>query len=506
MKKIIGIFVCMLLIATAVPAVMSVNNSELKSTVQSAPLTSGPEDHLPVQKLIVSDGAYADDFGYSVAVDGNYAIIGAQCDDNDLGEDAGAAYIFEYSGTSWGYVKTLYASDGAAGDEFGCSVALDGDTAVVGAWADDNEYGQSAGAAYIFTKGTTWEFVKKLTAGGPTQMFGGSVAISGDTIIIGAPCDNGGITGAAYVFIYDTIWSFQKKLGDPDGSGSSRFGNSVDVNGDTFLIGAPWDYNPMPDHENGSAFVFNRTDAWTWVKLLAWDGTHDGADFGQSVSLDGDTALVDAPEYGMAYVFTHVGPAWKPQALLPHPGAVGLSNIQPISLSGDTILLGSYWFKDEVYVFTRTDTTWVEQQKLVPFPGATGIGFGVGVSLDGDTAFIGADSGTGNVAATGCAYVFERPVFQIDIAGGFGVKATFTNIGNVKVTDFPWQIKVDGTILKKVAITKGGTTTINVGLSDMQTTGLFWGLDIVNITAKIGSTEKTAKGLLLLCYVFVFPS
>ena len=493
----------MLLIATAVPAVMSVNNSELKSTVQSAPLTSGPEDYLPVQKLIASDGAYADFFGMSVAVDGNYAIIGASGDDNALGEDAGAAYIFEYSGTNWGYVKTLYASDGAVGDEFGGSVALDGDTAVVGAWKDDNSDGIDAGAAYVFKKVTTWNEEKKLTVGGPTGLFGGSVAISGNTIIIGAPDDNG-ITGAAYVYIRDTTWIFQKKLGDPDGSTSSRFGNSVDVDGDTFLIGAPWDYNPMPEPQNGSAFVFNRADSWTWVKLMAWDHTGSGANFGHAVSLDDDTALIDAPEVGQAYVFTHVGPSWEPQAILPHPDAAGLANYHPISLSGDTALLGSYWSMDEVHVFSRTGTTWVEQQILLPIGGATGIGFGVCVSLDGDTAFIGARTGTGNVAMTGCAYVFERPVFQIDITGGIGVKATFTNIGNVNANNFPWQIKVDGTLLKTVAITKGGTTTIDVSLSDTQTTGFFLGLDFLNITAQIGSTEKTAKGLIFFVWVIIF--
>ena len=155
------------------------------------------------QELLASDGAADDAFGYSVAVDGDTAVIGAVQDD-DNGSNSGSAYVYTRSGTTWSQQAKLTASDGAADDWFGTSVAVDGDTAVVGAyWDDDN--GSKSGSAYVYTRsGTTWSQQNKLTAsdGAADDRFGGRVAVNGDTAVIGAMWhdDNGSNSGSAYVF------------------------------------------------------------------------------------------------------------------------------------------------------------------------------------------------------------------------------------------------------------------------------------------------------------------
>jgi len=155
------------------------------------------------QKLTASDGAAYDFFGYSVSISGDYAIVGAVRDDNK-GYSSGSAYIFKRNGTSWVQQQKLLASDGAAYDFFGYSVSISGDFAIVGAvW--DNDKGDNSGSAYIFKRnGTSWVQQQKLIAsdGAVDDNFGLSVSISGDYAIVGAYCDDdkGSDSGSAYVF------------------------------------------------------------------------------------------------------------------------------------------------------------------------------------------------------------------------------------------------------------------------------------------------------------------
>jgi hypothetical protein len=192
-------------------------------------------------KLTASDGAPFDDFGISVALSGTTAVVGA------LGNNGrGAAYVFTGSGSTWTQQAKLTASDGAPGDEFGISVALSGTTAIVGAYG-----GKSfTGAAYVFTNsGSTWTQQAKLTAsdGAANNDFGFSVALSGSTAVVGAFGNSSGI-GAAYMFTRSgTTWSQQAKLTASGGG----FGNSVTLSGSTALVGAPLN----PSHI-GAAFVF----------------------------------------------------------------------------------------------------------------------------------------------------------------------------------------------------------------------------------------------------------
>jgi hypothetical protein len=158
---------------------------------RSASLAASPKR----TKLTASDGATDDQFGHSVAVSDSTAVVGA----HGHNSATGAAYVFVRSGTTWSQQAELTASDATAGDDFGWSVAVSGSTAVVGAQYRNAE----TGAAYVFVRsGATWSQQAQLTAsdGATNAYFGFSVAVSGSTAVVGAYGHNSG-TGAAYVFV-----------------------------------------------------------------------------------------------------------------------------------------------------------------------------------------------------------------------------------------------------------------------------------------------------------------
>ena len=164
---------------------------------------------------------------------GDTAVVGARLDD-DNGDNAGSVFVFVRSGTTWTLQQKLTASDGQPGDEFGISVSLDGDNLLIGA-SDDDDNGSDSGSAYVFVRnGTTWTQQQKLTAsdGAFDDFFGFSVSVSGDTALVGAwqDDDNGSNSGSAYVFLrIGTTWSQQQKLTDSDGPDEDRFGYAVSI-------------------------------------------------------------------------------------------------------------------------------------------------------------------------------------------------------------------------------------------------------------------------------------
>lgn len=320
-------------------------------------------------KLVPTSGGYYDYFGYAVQLDGDTALIGAPGSQfNPI--YPGAAYIFIRSGTTWTQQTKLVASDGQDGDYFGNSVSLDGDTAIIG-----SEYWSGTGSSYVFTRtGTTWTQQTKITPydGFSGEMFGLSVSIQGDTSLIGAPGDddNGGVSGSVYVYTrIGTSWTPQTKLLATDGAQLDCFGTSVFLNADTALIGAEWDSDNGA--KSGSAYIFTRTGtSWTQqAKLLPADGT-SGDCFGHSVSLHGDTALIGADEdndpvdyAGSAYLFTRTGTIWTQQTKLrPTDDPEGRLFGEAVSLTEDTVVIGAYGDSDNgpgagaAYIFIKQNT------------------------------------------------------------------------------------------------------------------------------------------------------
>ena len=301
-------------------------------------------------KLIPTTGGYYDYFGYAVSLDGDSALIGAPGNPfNPL--YPGAAYIFIRTGTTWTQQARLVPSDGQNEDYFGNSVSLDGDTAIIG-----SEYlTGSSGSVYVFTRsGTTWnQQTKLLPSDGITgEMFGYSVSLEANTALIGAifDDDNGPGAGSAYIFTRTgTTWTQQTKLLASDGATLDQFGISVSLSGDNALIGVEWDSDN--GEKSGSAYVFTRTGTlWNQqAKLLPSDGTAEDR-FGHSVSFSGDTALIGANEddetgnySGSAYVFTRTGTTWIQQIkLLPSDTSEQKLFGESVSLDGDTALIGAY--------------------------------------------------------------------------------------------------------------------------------------------------------------------
>jgi glutamine cyclotransferase len=258
-----------------------------------------------VKKLVASDSV-AGNFGSSVAISGNTIIVGAYADDIGANINQGSAYIFErdQGGTNnWGEVKKLIASDGADGDSFGSSVAISGNTVVVGVLSDDIGTNTDQGSAYIYQRnqgGTnTWGEVKKLFAsdGTGSDWFGSSVAISGYTVVVGAPINNGS-QGSVYLFERDqggaNTWGEVKKLIASDGAVSNYFGYSVDIDSNTVVVGVPG-----RSKFRGIAYLYKRDagglNMWGQVsKLLASDRLRNDQN-GHSVAINGNTIAVGTP-------------------------------------------------------------------------------------------------------------------------------------------------------------------------------------------------------------------
>jgi hypothetical protein len=520
-KKILGICVCVMLIMTAIPAVGSLKNYTKHPTIPSSPLASMAGNWTQKQKILPSDGEYANTFGWAVALSGNTALIGAPYD-NDSGALSGSAYVFIRTGTTWTQQAKLLASDGAAGDWFGWTVALDNDTALIAAPQDDDN-GVDSGSAYVFIRtGTTWTQQAKLLAsdGAAGDLFSEyAVAVKGDTALIGAQGDNdnGNYSGSAYVFTRaGTVWTQQQKLLPSDGAAGDWFGWSVALWGNTALIGARGDDDNGVD--SGSAYVFIRTGT-TWTqqaKLLAGDGT-TGDNFGESASLVGNNALIGAffddnsgAYAGSAYVFIRTGTTWTQQAkLLATDGAPGDVFGIHVSLTGDNALIGAYGNSDNgsnsgsAYIFTRTGTTWTQKQKLLASDGTAGDLFGYSVSLDGNTALIGAPQDDDNGIDSGSAYIFTKTDLTFNITGGFGVHLKITNNGLTTVTGVPWSIHVVGGIFNLINITVNGTVNIPAGGTIIVGTGIFFGLGPLAITGKVADEVKTATGTQFIIFTTV---
>ena len=261
-------------------------------------------------ELTPSEGAGDDYFGISVSVSGDTAVVGAYGRDVD-GPYSGAAYVFVRSGTAWSQQAELTPADGVSYGFFGGAVSVNGDTAIVGAEGNDDN-GDGSGSAYIFARsGTSWSQQAILTASESVSgdYFGKSVSVCGDTAIVGAywDDDNGAQSGSVYIFVRSgSSWSHQAKLIASDGASGDKFGLSVSVSGNTAVVGAHHDDDN--GENSGSAYVFERDGtAWSEIsKLIAADGaSHDN--FGHSASVSGNSIVVGAygkdTNQGSAYAF-----------------------------------------------------------------------------------------------------------------------------------------------------------------------------------------------------------
>jgi hypothetical protein len=398
------------------------------------------------QKLLASDGEATDFFGYSVAIKEDTAIVGAFGDD-DNGSFSGASYIFRFDGSNWIEEAKLLASDGAATDFFGYSVAIEEDSVIIGAYGDESY----TGAAYIFRfDGSNWTQEQKLLAsdGAASDNFGRSVSVSGDTVIVGAECENdkGDDSGSAYIFRYNgSSWGEEAKLTASDGATGDGFGFSVVIKEDTAIVGAYGD-----ESYTGAAYVF-RFDGSNWIqeqKLLASDGAvYDR--FGYSLAIDDNTAVVGAyldddngGGSGAAYVFRFDGSNWIQEAkLTADDGAANDYFGHSVAIDNDTVINGAWGDDDNgnasgsAYVFSRDGSDWNQEAKLTASDGEAVDHFGYhSVTISEDTVIIGARYDDDNGSDSGSAYIFEPvPCPEADLTGD-----CFVDLEDVAVVASQW--------------------------------------------------------------------
>ncbi|MCK7593971.1 putative Ig domain-containing protein [Pseudomarimonas salicorniae] len=450
---------------TGTVAVSAEQRSALREALDKA-LSAGTR----LEAASNGDGAVGDQFGVSVAVDGNTALIGAWRDTVGDRPHQGSAYVFVRDGQEWVLQAKLIAEDGNASDQFGYAVALDGDDALVGALYDDVDARTDQGSAYVFRRtGESWQQIQKLTADGGEagSLFGSAVALQGSTALIGAfgaTVDGRGNQGAAYVFQrFGSGWHQQARLTAADGEANDMFGTAVALDLETALVGAPFD-RVGSNSWQGSAYLFTRADSeWSqYQRVTAIDGAFNDQ-FGSAVALKGSLALIGAPaddvggvpDQGSGYVFQKNGPTWQQMTRLnPADGAQGdqfgsalaitefawaisapfarqqrgaiytykldESGAWPphmtlaasdaedgdyfgrsVALSQTELLSGVYLDdvdgqvdQGSVRMFSKIGANWHDQGRLDSGQGAGGRRLGEVLALDGDTAVVGLPSAT----------------------------------------------------------------------------------------------------------------
>lgn len=438
---------------------------------------------LPVT-LTASDAADFGGFGTAVAIAGDTAIVGARNLADPVLPGAGAAYVFVRSGSSWVLQQKLTASDAAASDNFGVSVAISGDTVIIGARGDDDD-GSLSGSAYIFVRsGAAWSQQAKLTASDAAtgDGFGLWVSISGDTAIVCSPLDDdaGISSGSAYVLVRNgAAWTQQAKLTASDAAPGDLFGQSAALSGDTAVIGA-WD-DDDDGEESGSAYVFVRSGAsWSQQQKLTASDAAPGDRFGIRVAVQGDTAIIGADadddggaESGSAYVFVRNGAAWSQQAkLTASDGAPGDRFGFGVAVSRDTAIVGAYLDDNAggtdaggAYLFRRSGVSWTEQAKLAAPNGVDDGMFGWAVGMTCGAAIVGAPRNADPIPNSGSAFVFALDACLGDANGDGAINFTDLNmvLSSFGMTgpDLPGDVDCSGGV---------NFTDLNIVLSGFGTT------------------------------------
>lgn len=386
-------------------------------------------------------------YGYTpMGISGDYAVIGA-CNDDDNGNLSGSAYVFRRTASGWVQQTKLLPADGGAVQVFGWSARISDDSILVGAPYDDDQ-GFRSGSAYVFRRGPGgWAQEAKLLAadGGVGHCFGYSVAISGSRALIAAPFDNdnGADSGSAYVFERTPGgWVQTAKLhpvqhfGCPDCTECQFGDSSVALSGDTAIIGA-WNYPGSCVIGVGAAFIFE-LQGGSWIeRAMFLECTY--CEFGRGVAISGNTALVTKENNGMpgseVYVYERGSNGWVRTGRLSQ--AAGTSNPSfgiAVDLSGDLAVTGSgdSYQALPCYVFERGATGWSQKAVLLPGDAGPTDVFGYAVAISGETAMASSAWADSQGVDSGEAYVFQPvPSSSYCYGDGSGAPCPCGNSGSI---------------------------------------------------------------------------
>jgi FG-GAP repeat len=321
-------------------------------------------------------GAAVDNFGYSVSISGNYAIVGAPFDDVGVNTNQGSASIYQLTGGNWVLMQKITDPAGALGDIFGNSVSISSNYAIVGAPLDDGVAGADQGSASIYQlTGGNWVLMQKITdpASALGDRFGSSVSISGNYAIVGAEVDDVGVNSdqgsASFYQLTGGSWVWMNKITDATGATNDYFGYSVSISGNYAIVGA-YEDNVGANANQGSASIYQLTGgSWVWMNKITDPAGAVDDNFGYSVSISGNYAIVSAPSYAV------------------------LSNMNQGSAS----------------IYQLLGASWVWINRINDGGGAAGDNFGTSVSISGNYAIVGAQNtkGVGGVAQ-GSTSIYQR--------------------------------------------------------------------------------------------------
>lgn len=383
-------------------------------------------------KIVATDPGANDDFGYSVGISGDYAVVGSPYEDS-MATDAGAAYIYHRTATNtWDSGVKIMASDGQADDNFGYNVAVSGDYAVVGA-PNEDAMATDAGAVYVYnrTATNTWDAGVKIMAsdGQASDLFGYCVGISGDYIIVGAKNEDAGgdDAGAAYIFMRTgtNTWDSGVKIVASDAETLDYFGQSVAISGDYAIVGAKGE--DAGGSDAGAAYLYLRTASNTWnagTKIVAGDPAASD-NFGMAVAISGDYAVVGAyrddeaaTNAGAVYSFLRTGSTtWDSgtKLLASDPEDSDYFG-RSVGISGPYIVAGAYQEDaggadaGAMYLFSRTGSnTWSAATKILPSDPEAGDIFGRYVAIYGYYALAGSPyDDPSALSSAGSAYIIKH--------------------------------------------------------------------------------------------------
>jgi len=368
-----------------------------------------------------------DQGGSAVALSVFGATVGAPVDQTDAGIGAGTLSHFDDIGGTWGERQRITSGNIGSNVQFGISVAVDADTAVVGAryLGSDTCYG--CGAAFVYHRSAgQWQLASTLRAA-PLKndaFFGSSVAVAGDQILVGAPNDGSFGLGTVHRFTRNAdAWIHAQRF-EPTGPSIMGFGSSIDFDGQHAIVGAPTCFNEVSGQVGGCAFILDAQSGVLVQQARLQPASGEAAEqFGVAVAIAGDTALVGAHLHdgaasanaGAAFVFTEVAGSWTEQATLLAAGlAAGDEFGISVALSGDLAVVGAH--RDDhvsgpvdagsVYVFQGAGASWTELQQLTALGAAASDGFGRAVALAGSRLLIG-DSLDDTAAGSNAGSFFE---------------------------------------------------------------------------------------------------
>ena len=382
----------------------------------------------PIATLTASDGAASDNFGDSISLSGDTLAVGVPFDQIGTKLNQGSVRVFVRSGSSWVLQATLTASDGAAEDYFGWSVSLSGDTLAIGVPLDDILTVPNRGSVRVFVRnGTTWTQQQSLSGVSADDQFGSAVALSGETLAVGAPLDDVGANldqGSASVYTRSgTSWTLQQTLTASDGAAGDYFGWSVSLAGNTLAIGVPADRVGTVEGQ-GSVRIFGRNGtSWTAQQTLTASDGAANDDFGQAVALQGDTLAVGVAsddiganaDQGSVRMFARSGSVWTAQQTLTAlDGAANDFFGNALALDGTMLAVGAYGDdigtkanQGSTRIFAWSGTAWSAQATLTPADGATGDFFGWSVAMSNGTLAAAASADdVGTIVNQGSVRVF----------------------------------------------------------------------------------------------------